>query len=80
MVPCLTDNILHGVKVIDEIMMEMIAAKMSVIPKNKNVLYVISTMEDVEIISRLKIIHTQGDPGSARIRVDPEGQPGQDYD
>lgn len=33
MVPCLTDMVLHGVKVMDGVMMEMIGAKMSVIPK-----------------------------------------------
>lgn len=33
MVPCLTDMVLHGVKVMDDVMMEMIGAKMSVIPK-----------------------------------------------
>lgn len=27
-----------------------------------------------------QIIHTQGDPGGTRIRVDPEGQPGEDHD
>lgn len=33
MVPCLTDMVLHGVKVMDGVVMEMIGAKMSVIPK-----------------------------------------------
>lgn len=27
-----------------------------------------------------QIIRTQRDPGGTRIRVDPEGQPGEDYD
>ena len=27
-----------------------------------------------------EIVHTQRNPGSTRIRVDPEGQPGKNYD
>lgn len=33
MIPCLKDKVLHGVKVIDGVMMEMIEAIMPVIPK-----------------------------------------------
>lgn len=33
MIPCLKDKVLHGVKVIDGVMMEMIGAIMPVMPK-----------------------------------------------
>ena len=109
----LMDKVLHGVKVIDDVIM-------SVIPKNINLTglclipsvftlnyldnkltafiifffnlaytrlepnsylqYHLCWQTSVEDGGIDRLIRTQRDPGGARVRVDPEGQPGEDHD